>query len=89
MKMKWLKPAMPMDPPYLCVFRNRFQLETAATLEFTYSADERCVLYCDGIPIARGPERARRSAGSPVRSAGSCRPANTFSRRRSTASGRR
>ena len=57
MKMKWLKPAMPMDPPYLCVFRNRFQLETAATLEFTYSADERCVLYCDGIPIARGPER--------------------------------
>ena len=57
MKIQWLKPAMPQDPPYLCVFRNCFDLGETTRLDFRYSADERCVLYCDGVPVARGPER--------------------------------
>lgn len=47
-----------MDPPYLCVFRNCFQVKNAVSLEFTYSADEFCILFCDGIRVARGPERS-------------------------------
>lgn len=53
----WMKPAAAIDPPYLCVYRNRFELTQDATLEFDYSADERCVIYCDGRFITSGPER--------------------------------
>lgn len=53
----WMKPAAAIDPPYLCVYRSRFKLEQETRLEFDYSADERCQLFCDGKFITSGPER--------------------------------
>lgn len=53
----WMKPDVALDPPYLCVYRTIFMLERETTLEFDYSADERCQLFCDGGFITSGPER--------------------------------
>lgn len=53
----WMKPSIAVDPPYLCVYRSRFTLEQETCLEFDYSADERCQLFCDGRFITSGPER--------------------------------
>ena len=52
-----MKPDVALDPPYLCVYRTIFMLERETTLEFDYSADERCQLFCDGGFITSGPER--------------------------------
>ncbi len=46
-----------VEPPYFAVFRNIFELEKPAVLRFTYSADERATLFCDGKCIANGPPR--------------------------------
>ncbi len=53
-----MKPAEAVDPPYLCVFRNRFEVTEEQVLEFDYSADERCQIYIDGTLVACGPERS-------------------------------
>lgn len=45
------------EPPLVCAFRLRFQLETAATIRAHVSADERYELFLDGARIGRGPEQ--------------------------------
>lgn len=55
---RWMRPVgWGIEPPYIAVFRNCFELKTSAVLRFEYSADERATLFCDGIAIADGPPR--------------------------------
>ncbi|MDD3155881.1 MAG: hypothetical protein PHS41_13565 [Victivallaceae bacterium] len=57
MKQTWLHVPVAVDPPFLAVFRNNFDVPEPTRLHLTYSADERCVLFLDGEIVARGPER--------------------------------
>ena len=55
---RWMRPAeRAVEPPFFAVFRNCFQLSEPGVLRFTWSADERAQLFCDGERIADGPPR--------------------------------
>ena len=54
----WMRPSgWGVAPPYLAVFRNRFEVTVPGVVRFTYSADERVGFFCDGEAIADGPPR--------------------------------
>ena len=55
---RWMRPVgWGVEPPYFAVYRNCFELKSPAVLRFTYSADERATLFCDGVAVADGPAR--------------------------------
>jgi len=51
----WVHIANSPEPPYAAVLARDFTTD-AGELEFVYSADERCVLFLDGIRLDAGPE---------------------------------
>lgn len=54
----WMRPyGWGVEPPYFAVFRNIFEVAEPVVLRFSYSADERATLFCDGEVIADGPPR--------------------------------
>jgi hypothetical protein len=53
----WMIPDEPVNPPYIVVYRNRFDVYRPQTVRLRFSADERCQLFLDGRFIADGPER--------------------------------
>ncbi len=53
----WMRPDLPVEPPFVAVYRNCFELKQAEVLKFRYSADERCQLFLDGERVSDGPER--------------------------------
>lgn len=53
----WMRPDIPVKPPYVVVFRNNFVLNEAREMKFRYSADERCQLFLNGERVGDGPER--------------------------------
>ena len=55
---RWMRPAeRAVEPPFFAVFRNCFQLSEPGVLRFTWSADERAQLFCDGERIAEAVAR--------------------------------
>lgn len=53
----WLKPDNEVIPPFIVVYRIRFELNKSTALKFIFSADERCELFLNGHRLADGPER--------------------------------
>lgn len=54
----WMRPyGWGVEPPYFAVFRNIFEVAEPVVLRFSFSADERATLFCDGEVIADGPPR--------------------------------
>lgn len=53
----WMRPDLPVEPPYVAVYRNNFSLNEPRELKFRYSADERCQLFLNGERVGDGPER--------------------------------
>ncbi len=47
-----------LDEPVFLVFRARFEVKQPETLRFHLSADQRYELLCDGVRVAKGPDRA-------------------------------
>jgi len=54
---RWISHPEATGSPLVMAFRCEFTLETTQLLLPYVSADERYVLYCDGVQIGRGPER--------------------------------
>jgi len=50
-------PERPLGEASVAIFRRRFVLEQAATVQVRVSADNRYALLLDGEPVGRGPER--------------------------------
>jgi len=57
MQKNWMQADQALSEPYIVVFRNRFRLKAPDSLNFRFSADERCQLFLNGDWIADGPER--------------------------------
>lgn len=55
-KRLWMS-APGITAPVSVVYRGEFYVDGYTELPITFSADERCQLYCDGSLIAEGPER--------------------------------
>ena len=53
----WIKKAGDLNPPFVVAFRKTFAMDTAQSIRFHISADERYELYIDGEWIGRGSER--------------------------------
>ncbi len=53
----WMRPGLPVEAPFVAVFRNNFTLGEKRELKFRYSADERCQLFLNGERVGDGPER--------------------------------
>ncbi len=54
----WMRPVgWGIGSTYMAVFRNSFEVKEETVLRFTYSADERATLFCDGTAVADGPPR--------------------------------
>lgn len=55
-KRSWMS-APGITAPTSVVYRGEFYVDGYSEIPITFSADERCQLYCDGVRVAEGPER--------------------------------
>ena len=53
----WISPLHPPAPPEVTAYRLHFELPQAAVIRLHVSADERYLMFVDGQPMGRGPER--------------------------------